>query len=570
MGEMIRVLIIEDSQEDVELLVAELIKGGYDPTFLVVDTAEKMDEALDRQSWDIVFSDYSMPHFNGAQALVLLKKRNPDLPFIFVSGTIGEDLAVAAMRKGANDYFIKGNLKRLVPMVERELDQVRLRRDHRQSEEMVKHLAYHDALTALPNRTLLQERLQAAIVAAEVGQYPMALLLMDLNRFKEINDTLGHHRGDFLLQQVGLLLSNILFEPNLVARLGGDEFAVLLPKLTDKEEVHAVAHKVLQALERPMIVEDLPIGVETGIGIAIYPDHGANAEMLLQRADVAMYIAKETGSGYTIYEDKLNQYSPRRLVLLGELRQAIERNELLLHFQPKVDLQARRVVGVEALARWQHPEHGFIPPNEFVIPAEKSGLIKPFTQWVLNAALRQCYSWQQQGIEINVAVNLSRRNLQDPQMPDLIAEMLSAYHLEPTCLGLEITESAIMADPANAVEVLNRLSRMGIKISIDDFGTGYSSLSSLTELPVSALKIDKSFILGMAQNKNAMIVRSTIGLAHHLGLNVVAEGVESGVLLEKLTAFGCDEAQGYFISRPIPAEELTRWLGESSWRSKWR
>ncbi|WP_422666771.1 putative bifunctional diguanylate cyclase/phosphodiesterase [Candidatus Manganitrophus noduliformans] len=472
------------------------------------------------------------------------------------------------MRTGANDYIIKGNLKRLVPTMARELDQAKLRREHRKSEVMVKHLAYHDALTVLPNRTLLQDRLQAAITAAQFGNYPLALLLMDLNRFKEINDTLGHHRGDYLLQQVGLLLSDILFEPNLVARLGGDEFAVLLPRLTGKDDIHAVAQKILHALEKPMMIEGLPIEVELGIGIAIYPDHGANPETLLQRADVAMYTAKENGNGYAIYEEKLNQYSPRRLVLLGELRHAIDKNELLLHFQPKVDLESDCVVGVEALARWQHPEHGFIPPNEFIIPAEKSGLIKPLTQWVLNAALQQCHTWQQQGIQINVAVNLSRRNLQDSQLPDLIAQLLLTYHLEPTCLGLEITESSIMSDPTHAVEVLTRLSGMGIQISIDDFGTGYSSLSSLAKLPVSSLKIDKSFILGMTENKNAMIVKSTIGLAHHLGLNVVAEGVESGDLLEKLSAFGCDEAQGYFISRPVPAEDLTRWLRESSWRLK--
>ncbi|NKE73439.1 EAL domain-containing protein [Nitrospiraceae bacterium HYJII51-Mn-bac16s-1-B09] len=568
MGEIIRVLIIEDSYEDAELLTQELIKGGYDPQIVVVDTAEKMAAALDQQAWDIVFSDYSMPHFNGGQALLLLREDNPDLPFIFVSGTIGEEIAVAAMRTGANDYIIKGNLKRLVPTMARELDQAKLRREHRKSEVMVKHLAYHDALTVLPNRTLLQDRLQAAITAAQFGNYPLALLLMDLNRFKEINDTLGHHRGDYLLQQVGLLLSDILFEPNLVARLGGDEFAVLLPRLTGKDDIHAVAQKILHALEKPMMIEGLPIEVELGIGIAIYPDHGANPETLLQRADVAMYTAKENGNGYAIYEEKLNQYSPRRLVLLGELRHAIDKNELLLHFQPKVDLESDCVVGVEALARWQHPEHGFIPPNEFIIPAEKSGLIKPLTQWVLNAALQQCHTWQQQGIQINVAVNLSRRNLQDSQLPDLIAQLLLTYHLEPTCLGLEITESSIMSDPTHAVEVLTRLSGMGIQISIDDFGTGYSSLSSLAKLPVSSLKIDKSFILGMTENKNAMIVKSTIGLAHHLGLNVVAEGVESGDLLEKLSAFGCDEAQGYFISRPVPAEDLTRWLRESSWRLK--
>lgn len=569
MSQTIRVLIVEDSKEDAELLVRELTKGGYDPTVLVVDTAEKMNAALERNTWDIVFSDYSMPDFNGLRALELLRKNALDVPFIFVSGTIGEEVAVAGMKAGANDYLMKGNLKRLIPTIERELSQAKMRLDHRQSEEMVRHLAYYDPLTALPNRTRLHDRLQAAIVAAQFEDHPMALLLLDLNRFKEINDTLGHHRGDFLLQQVGQRLSEIVYEPNMVARLGGDEFAVLLPKLTEKEDVHAVAHKIIEALAKPMMIEDLPIVVDVGIGIAVYPDHGANAETLLQRADVAMYTAKEIGKDYAIYEDRLNRYSPRRLVLLGELQQAIEKNELLLHFQPKIDLQEHYVVGVEALARWKHPEHGFIPPNEFVIPAEKSGLIKPFTEWVLNAALRQCHAWQEEGLRINVAVNLSRRNLQDPEIPDLIATLLSTHRLEPTCLSLEITESAIMEDPTNAVKILTRLSGMGIEISIDDFGTGYSSLASLTRLPVRSLKIDKSFILGMAENKNdAVIVHSTIGLAHHLGLNVVAEGVESAALLEKLSAFGCDEAQGYFISRPAPAEDLIRWLRESSWRLK--
>lgn len=569
MSQTIRVLIVEDSKEDAELLVRELTKGGYDPTVLVVDTAEKMKAALERNTWDIVFSDYSMPDFNGLRALELLRKNALDVPFIFVSGTIGEEVAVAGMKAGANDYLMKGNLKRLIPTIERELSQAKMRLDHRQSEEMVRHLAYYDPLTALPNRTRLHDRLQAAIVAAQFEDHPMALLLLDLNRFKEINDTLGHHRGDFLLQQVGQRLSEIVYEPNMVARLGGDEFAVLLPKLTEKEDVHAVAHKIIEALAKPMMIEDLPVVVDVGIGIAVYPDHGANAETLLQRADVAMYTAKEIGKDYAIYEDRLNRYSPRRLVLLGELRQAIEKNELLLHFQPKIDLQQRYVVGVEALARWKHPEHGFIPPNEFVIPAEKSGLIKPFTEWVLNAALRQCHAWREEGLRINVAVNLSRRNLQDPEIPDLIATLLSTHRLEPSCLSLEITESAIMEDPTNAVEILTRLSGMGIEISIDDFGTGYSSLASLTRLPVRSLKIDKSFILGMAENKNdAVIVHSTIGLAHHLGLNVVAEGVESAALLEKLSAFGCDEAQGYFISRPAPAEDLIRWLRESSWRLK--
>lgn len=566
MRQMIRVLIVEDSAEDAELLIRELTRGGYEPAALVVDTAEAMDAALEQQTWDIVFGDYTMPRFSGAEALGLLRKRDPDVPFIFVSGTIGEDVAVAAVKAGANDYLIKGNLKRLIPAVERELRQTKLRREHRQSEEMVNHLAYHDTLTALPNRTLLHDRLQSAIIAAQFESHPVALLLMDLNRFKEINDTLGHHRGDFLLQQVGQRLRDVVWKPDLVARLGGDEFAVLLPKLAKAEDVHVVAHKILQALEKPFLVEGLPVVVEASIGIAFYPDHGANAETLLQRADVAMYTAKETGTSYLLYEDQHNRYSPRRLALLGELRQAIERDELLLHYQPKIDLQARRVVGVEALARWQHPEQGFIPPDQFILPAEKSGLIKPLTQWVLNAALRQCHAWQQEGLQINVAVNLSRRNLQDPQLPDHIAELLPVYRVEPACLGFEITESAIMADPTHAEEVLTRLNTMGIRIAIDDFGTGYSSLGSLTRLPVNEIKIDKSFVIGMAtKESDAVIVRSTIDLAHNLGLKVVAEGVENKEIWDRLAAFGCDELQGYYIARPMPSSEFPRWLGASAW-----
>lgn len=440
--------------------------------------------------------------------------------------------------------------------------------ERKRSEEMIKRLAYYDSLTNLPNRTLLQDRLQQAILAGQRENKSVALLLMDLDHFKEINDTLGHQRGDVLLQQVGSRLQGALRPSDVVARLGGDEFAVVLP-LAGSEDAALVADKILKALEPPFVIEGLPVMVEASIGLALYPDHGANAESLMQRADVAMYAAKQGGIGYIIYDTKIDQYSPRRLALMAELRQAIEGDQLFLHYQPRIDLQTRRIIGVEALVRWQHPQHGLIPPDQFIAPAEKTGLIKPLTLWVFNTAKRQHLAWHQAGMELPVSVNLSARNLLDPKLPDHIADMLQADNLLQGCLELEVTESTVMADPVRAIEVLTRLRAMKIYFSIDDFGTGYSSLAYLKKLPVDSIKVDKSFVIGMMRDEgNAAIVRATINLGHHLGLKVVAEGVEDKETLDCLIALGCDAAQGYYMCRPLPVPELTRWLNESPWGLK--
>ncbi|HEY5594753.1 MAG TPA: EAL domain-containing protein [Nitrospiria bacterium] len=565
MAKPLRVLIVEDSENDAELLLRELRRGGYEPTHERVDTAEAMNASLDPQVWDIAFGDYSMPHFNGVAALKLLRGRGLDIPFIFVSGTIGEDTAVEAMRNGANDYIMKGNLKRLIPAVERELREAETRRAHTEAEKMIQHMAYYDALTGLPNRNMIYDRLLNAIrINADAGK-SFALLLMDLDQFKEINDTLGHHRGDLLLQQVGLRLQAALRPSDIVARLGGDEFAVMLP-LSGSGDAELVAQKVMKALEPPFMIEGLPVAVEASIGIAIYPDHGANPDSLMQRADVAMYAAKKTGSGFIIYDAEHDRHSPRRLALMGELRQAIEHNHLFLHYQPKIDLKTRRIIGVEALARWKHPEHGFIPPDEFIPPAEQTGLIKPLTLWIFNKAQRQCLAWRREGRPLTMSVNLSARNLLDPHLPDQLAKLMQTSSGAPEGLELEITESAFMADPGRALESIIRLRTLGIRFSIDDFGIGYSSLAYLKKLPVDSIKIDKSFVINMAGNQNdAVIVRSTIDLAHNLGLKVIAEGVENQDIWDRLSALGCDEAQGYYMARPMPAEELTRWLDESPW-----
>lgn len=564
----LRVLLVEDSEDDASLLIHELKQADYNLTVKRVDTPAGMSKALVNQGWDIVVCDDHMPKFGVPEAFALLRKSGLDLPFILISAAVREDLAVAAMKDGAQDYVMKSNLTRLIPIIERELREVKIRRERAQAEQTIKYLAYYDPLTSLPNRTLLLERLQQAILDGRNMKHPVALLLMDLNHFKEINDTLGHSRGDILLYQVGSRIRRVLFEPDIVSRLGGDEFAVLLPKLAAAEHIQIAVQKILKALEEPFQVEKLPIAVEVSIGIALYPDHGEDAEMLFQRADVAMYEAKRTGNGYAVYAAELDQHSPRRLALIGELRQAIEQNQLFLHFQPKISLTSGQVVGVEALVRWQHPEYGFIPPDQFIGPAERTGLIGPMSQWVLNTALNQSRDWIETGLNIPVSVNLSARNLHDPHLPAKVASLLRSTRVSSERLELEITESAIMVDPGRALENLNRLSEMGIGISLDDFGTGYSSLGYLKKgylkkLPVNEIKIDRSFVTDMVQNENdAVIVRSTIDLGHNLGCKVVAEGVERRETLERLKALICDAAQGYYISRPIPAADLTRWLNK--------
>ncbi len=432
----------------------------------------------------------------------------------------------------------------------------------RGQEEQSRGQTDYDILTGLPNRTLLHERLRQALLAADREAEPVALVLMDLDRFREINDTFDHRRGDLVLQQIGVRLQQVLGELGTVARLGGDEFALLLPG-TGGEGAVQIVHRVLKALEEPFTVDELPLAVGASFGVVLYPDHGTTADHLIQRADIAMYLAKEQGSGHCIYASGANRHNPRRLALMGQLRGAIERGELVLYYQPKISLQTRTVIGAEALVRWRHPEFGLVQPNEFIGPVEQSGLIQPLTAWALNTALRQC------GAEMSIAVNLSRRNLHDPHIPELVADALRNSRVRPDRLVLEITESAIMADPTRAMEILTRLHQMGVRLSIDDFGTGYSSLAALRKLPVHEIKIDRVFVKNIAtDDDDAIIVRSIIDLAYTMGKEMVAEGVEDAATLEQLAAMGCQHAQGFYMSKPLPIEEFKRWISESPWGLK--
>jgi len=396
------------------------------------------------------------------------------------------------------------------------------------------------------------------------------VMVMDLDHFKEINDTLGHYHGDRLLQLVGERLSSLLRAEDTVARMGGDEFAVLLPAVGSREYATDVAHKILRALGTSFEIDGLTLEVGGSIGIACYPDHGEDGEQLLQRADIAMYVAKSDHLGAQLYETAQDQHSLQRLALAGELRRAIEQDELVLHYQPKIDVATGRVVGAEALCRWQHPSLGLIMPDEFVPMAEHTGLITPLTKQVLNLALGQVAAWRAQGARMSVAVNLSARSFLDSQLLDDIPELLATWRVDPSLLELEITESMIVGDPERSRAVLEKLSQIGITLAIDDFGTGYSSLAYLKQLPVDEIKIDKSFVLAMgAHQSDETIVRSIIDLAHNLDLRAVAEGVEDQAILNRLTELGCDVAQGYHISRPLPAEKFEQWMAAYPLRTTW-
>lgn len=418
----------------------------------------------------------------------------------------------------------------------------------------------HDTLTELPNRILLIDRLEQAISAASLEKSKIAIMILDIDRFKDINDTLGHNTGDRVIRQVAYSLRNIIQEPNTVARLDGNEFAVILESFSTKEDVRKVVHKIKEILHAPMKLEGVRLNIEVSFGITFYPDHGKNSQTLIQRAEVAMYQAKKKNSGIMVYDTTLERCNTRRLTLMGELRKAIINNELAAYYQPKIDIKTGIINEVEALVRWKHKIHGLIPPDDFIPIAEQTGIIKQLTLWMLHESLMQCAKWKREGINLRVAVNLSASDLLDAGFSDTVIRTLKTHHMSPDNLQLEITESAVMIDADRSLEVLTRLSTLGIRLSVDDFGTGYSSLSYLSKLPVNELKIDKSFVINMESNSNnAIIVQATIDLGHNLGLEVVAEGTENATDILRLQRLGCDKAQGYYFTKPLDAEEFKNW-----------
>jgi diguanylate cyclase (GGDEF)-like protein len=435
-----------------------------------------------------------------------------------------------------------------------------------QAEALLAHQARHDMLTGLPNRAYFYDVTDAVLRDAATSGVACAVMLFDLDRFKEINDTLGHKYGDSVLTEVGPRVRSVLRSGDILARLGGDEFCVLLPDIDGQRVATQVADRIIDVLEEPFVIAGNSLGIEASCGISMAPTGGASADLMLQWADVAMYVAKASQSRVVVYSEEMSVNTPDRLSLLAELRAAVANRQFVLHYQPKVSLHSGRVEGAEALVRWNHPNRGLLSPDRFIPEAERSGLIEPLTEWVLDTALHQCRCWLDRatsvsGTELSVAVNLSARCLLDASLPGMVRRSLSRWRIAPHLLDLEITETAIMFDPKRARRVLTELSDMGVTLSIDDFGTGYSSLAYLRDLPVKELKIDRSFVQDMRSDAdNAVIVRAVVDLARNLRLRTIAEGVENEATWQQLADLGCDSAQGFYLARPMTADLMMDWL----------
>jgi len=554
----LRILLIEDSVDDASLVVCELARGGYDVMCERVDRPAAVVAALDRQAWDIAIASYGMPAFAGAPAIDLLRQGDADLPFIFMSGTIGEDAAVAAMRMGAHDYIMKGNLTRLLPAVERELRDAGVRRERRRVEQRLAHLAYHDALTDLPNRALLHDRLdQAARVANREGT-TLALLLLDLNGFKEINDTLGHHAGDRVLQFVAARLRATLREVDTVARLGGDEFSILQTGREQPVAATDLAAQITECLAEPFEVDGQQVTVSMSIGIAVSPGDGTNPDQLIKNATLALHRAKSEGRGnHRFFEPDMDAYMQARSKLQLDLRKALAKGEFELHYQPIVNLERDEISCLEALMRWHHPERGLVSPVEFIPLAEETGLIVPIGEWALREACAAAAKWPD---EIKVAINLSASQFKSRNLVETVFSALAASRLPAPRLELEITESVLLQNNDATLATLHQLRALGVRIAMDDFGTGYSSLSYLRSFPFDKIKIDRCFVadLSGASEDALAILRAVAGLGHSLGIATTAEGVETEEQLERVREEGCTEMQGYFFSPPRPIREIER------------
>jgi diguanylate cyclase (GGDEF)-like protein len=471
-----------------------------------------------------------------------------------------ETLASAAARIEQGDYVEPVRIERSDEIGVLASSLNHMRGSIADREKRILKLAYEDPLTDLANRSRFANELEQAISLASSEEFGLTILMMDLDRFKYVNDSLGHGVGDHVLREVSTRLQSIVESAECIARLGGDEFAILVKEgtLRDSEDT---ARRIVMALEAPILFEGQPLDVGASIGIARFPEHGRDAQTLVRNADIAMYAAKRNKTGFAVYESHYDTTQQEHLSLLSELRRAVERNELRLYYQPKVSLHSANISAVEALIRWEHPTRGLVSPALFIPFAEQTGYIKLLTRWVLREAVRQCGEWMRDGLRLTISVNISARDLMNRDLPEQVATLLAEHGVSPSLLCLEITESGFMEDPAHAQRVLDRLSELGVKLSIDDYGTGYSSLSYIMRLPVQELKIDRSFISRMASDPEiATIVRSTIDLGHNLNLKVVAEGVEDIAAWNMLRVLGCDDAQGFFMSKPLEARALTTWI----------
>ena len=564
MNELLRVLIVEDSEDDAELLALELIRGGYQPICQRVDTETDMKQALSvTPPWDIVLADYSMPCFSAIAALELLKQRELDLPFIIVSGKIGEDTAVEAMKAGAHDYIVKGKMARLIPAVERELREAILRKEHRQSQARLRYLAFYDDVTGLPNRTLFLEHLNTECDRSqelEGREHLFAVLFLSIDRFVSIKQSLGYVVGKQLLNAVAMRLKDCVEKKNsIIARIEGDRFAILLPDIQHPQEAISKAEEIYQYLITPFQLQDSAVFSTVNIGIAYSTIEYENAEKLLQAADTAMYYAKvNCGSSLVVFDEAMHANAIAKLQLETDLQQAIDDRKLYLNYQPIVSLKTGKVICLEALVRWKHSLLGSIPPDKFIPLSEETGQIISLGRWVLSEACGQLVDWQRvftPDLSFSMSINLSRIQISHPQLIPEIDSLLDSLNLKGENLKLEITESSLMENVTAVTKVLEQLKERNIKLCIDDFGTGYSSLSYLRYLPVDTVKIDRSFIEPEVR-KNYDIIKAIVDLAHSLELDVIAEGIETESQLAMLRDLGCEYGQGYLFAYPLNSKDV--------------
>ncbi|MBK1987826.1 GGDEF domain-containing response regulator [Sphaerospermopsis aphanizomenoides BCCUSP55] len=562
MNDSLRILIVEDNPDDAELMVLALEATNYKVVYQQIETAEAMDAALDCQEWDVILTDYSMPHFSAVAALNLVKQRNLDTPFIVVSGSIGEEIAVELMKDGAHDYLLKDNLTRLAPAIERELREAKVRYERKQALEKVQFLAFYDELTGLPNRNAFLNVLPEYIH----NGHNFAVLFLDIDQYRKIKYGFGHIKSEQLLIEVGKRLQNCLCKYDYLARIGKDEFAFVLGNITDVGEAEIKATELHRLIDPPFELEGFLIYASVTIGIVDCNVDFHEPEEFLRAAEIANYNAKEQGLQYptVVYNQRMQTKALERLQMETELRQAIAEQQLQLFYQPIVSLNSYKLVGFEALIRWQHPQIGWISPDKFIPLAEQTGLIIPLGDWILAAACRQLNIWQNQFLDdlpLSLAVNLSGIQLHEPDMVAKIIQHYQSLNCPQVTLKLEITESTLMLNTQTIINCLEQLRAAGMKISIDDFGTGYSSLSYLRDLPVNTLKIDRSFVSCIEGERCSLgIVQAIITLAKTLGLDVVAEGVETVAQMRILRSLGCNYGQGYLFSKPMPAHQIEDWL----------
>ncbi len=561
--ENIKLLLIEDNLADSRLL-REMLNDAV-PDKHIVTAASSGNEAktlLNEFDFDIVITDLNLPDTNGLDIISCIQSINSKIPIVVLSGDTNQTLALEIVQMGAQDYLVKGQgdghlISRVIDYsIERKKDV-----------QQLSHLANYDSLTGLANRLLFRERLDRALIRADRSKTLVALFVIDLDRFKNVNDTLGHDAGDQLLIEVANRLKECTREGDTVCRLGGDEFTIIMEDVKNVDDAVVIADKVLSFMKKPFDINANEIFVTPSIGITVYPIDDTNAGHLFINADSAMYQAKESGRNcYRFYTENMNSYLVVKMEMEKKLRRAIERNEFVLYYQPKFNVLNRELIGAEALIRWQDPGEGMISPALFIPLAEETGLINEITDWVMQKACKQNSEWQKQGYQpIRMAVNLSPKQFLQENLAQRIFNQIICSDLAPKYVELEITEGALVEDVLKSTEILNELKKWGIHISIDDFGTGYSSLSYLKKIPLDTLKIDQSFVRDLMEDSDdAAIVSAIIAMAKSLRLNVIAEGVETAEQLNYLTVNGCNEVQGFFTGRPVPAEEFVQFMVKNS------